>query len=623
MMDRAYRARWCTLFLFTGCTMRQDIEKAYQFSQNLWKEYIDTNRSYADRTELLVRSFGYCDSVIRSEHLLEDGVEFLHWVRHHTEEVIYELALKNNPKSPYYGQDYGDEATLVRRCWSVVDGARDNDMDVKQINLYMEILLLLARSRDFDAYLLYLERKRRHKDRFYLPKRKQFLKHGITQCFQDMLDDKLDIMAISLIPGGGKTTILKFFTSAVIGWDERKFNLFFSHSSDITRMYYDGVLDICTNNDEYAWNEIFYNAKITNTNAKMGQFNVGSYKPFPSLQTTSKGAENAGKVRCNGYLLVDDLIGSQEEALNIKQLDKLWDNTYTVDARQRKLEGCKEIHIATRWSVHDVIGRLQRLYDGNDRVRFIAIPDIDPDTGESNFDYEVEGFTVEFFNDIALAMDELSYKALYKSEPMEREGLLYHEEDLRRYLSLPDKEPDAILGVCDVKGKGTDYMFLPVMYQYGEDFYLADAICDDNADYEVQYAKLTDILANYKVQACEFESNAGGDRVAAEVQKRLIERGCTCTITTHPTETNKETRIIVNAEWVKKRVLFRDKSLYSPKDDYGVMMNWLLCYSTVGKNNHDDVPDGLANFRLYVTGMQPQLARVEAIFNPFRSRGNY
>lgn len=603
--------------------MREDISKAYQFSQNLWKEYIDTNRSYADRTELLVRSFGYCDSVIRSEHLLEDGVEFLHWVRHHTEEVIYELALKNNPKSPYYGQDYGDEATLVRRCWSVVDGARDNDMDVKQINLYMEILLLLARSRDFDAYLLYLERKRRHKDRFYLPRRKQLLKHGIIQGYQDAIDGKLEILCISMPPGTGKTSCEKFFTSAVIGWDERKFNLFFSHSSDITRMYYDGVLDMCSNNDEYCWNEIFYNAKITNTNAKMGQFNVGSYKPFPSLQTTSKGAENAGKVRCNGYLLIDDLIGSQEEALNIKILDKIWENTYSVDAKQRMLEGCVQIIQMTRWSVHDIVGRLQRIYDGNDAARFIAIPDIDPETGESNFDYEVMGFSVKFFESIALTMDELSYKALYKSEPMEREGLLYHEEDLRRYLSLPDKEPDAILGVCDVKGKGTDYMFLPVMYQYGEDFYLADAICDDNADYEIQYAKLTDILANYKVQACEFESNAGGDRVAAEVQKRLIERGCTCTITTHPTETNKETRIIVNAEWVKKRVLFRDKSLYSPKDDYGVMMNWLLCYSTVGKNNHDDVPDGLANFRLYVTGMQPQLARVEAIFNPFRSRGNY
>jgi predicted phage terminase large subunit-like protein len=190
-------------------------------------------------------------------------------------------------------------------------------------------------------------------------------------------------------------------------------------------------------------------------------------------------------------------------------------------------------------------------------------------------------------------------------------------------LSIPDKEPDAILGVCDVRNKGIDYMFLPVFYQYGEDFYLVDCVCDDDSDYDRQYEKLKNILVNYKVQSCEFESNAGGDRVALEVQNRVRESGGNCAITTHPTETNKETRIIVNAEWVKKSVVFRDKSLYSPKDDYGIMMNWLLCYSTVGKNIHDDVPDGLANFRLYVTGMQPQLATVKAVFNPFRSRGYY
>lgn len=470
----------------------------------------------------------------------------------------------------------------------------------------------------------------RRKNEKYNPKREKMLRYitdiqyiGEEECQCIYVDDPSHLYITDNYIITHNTTCLKFFNSAVIGWDVRKFNLFFSHSSDITRMYYDGVLDICTNVDEYAWNDIFPRLFVNRTNAKMGQFNVGSYKPFPSLQTTSKGAENAGKVRCNGYLLVDDLIGSQEEALNIKLLDKLWDNTYTVDARQRKLDGCKEIHIATRWSIHDVIGRLQRLYEGNEKVRarFIAIPDIDEKTGLSNFDYEYMGFTVDFFNDIALAMDDVSYRALYKSEPIEREGLLYHEEDLRRFLSVPEKEPDAILAVCDVKGKGTDYMFLPVMLQYGDDFYLVDAICDDNSDYEVQYAKLTEILVKYSVQSCEFESNAGGDRVALEVQKRVLDRGGSCSITTHPTETNKETRIIVNAEWVKKHVLFRDKSMYTPKEDYGIMMNWLLCYSTVGKNNHDDVPDGLANFRLYVTGMQPQLAKVEAVFNPFRTRG--
>lgn len=585
--------------------MREDIAEIFQTTKN----YID-QRGIADFNAIR-NLYDLGKAAIVQEKEYEDAKYILKYARKEAERLII--------------PDAKDDIERVRNCWKVVDAVRDNNQAVPEIAVYHEILLVLAQSkmRDFDSYLLYLERKRDEKDRFYLPKRKHFIKHGIIQALQDMIDDKLEILTLSMPPGTQKTTCLKFFNSAVIGWDVRKFNLFFSHSSDITRMYYDGVLDICTNVDEYAWNDIFPRLFVNRTNAKMGQFNVGSYKPFPSLQTTSKGAENAGKVRCNGYLLVDDLIGSQEEALNIKLLDKLWDNTYTVDARQRKLDGCKEIHIATRWSIHDVIGRLQRLYEGNEKVRarFIAIPDIDEKTGLSNFDYEYMGFTVDFFNDIALAMDDVSYRALYKSEPIEREGLLYHEEDLRRFLSVPEKEPDAILAVCDVKGKGTDYMFLPVMLQYGDDFYLVDAICDDNSDYEVQYAKLTEILVKYSVQSCEFESNAGGDRVALEVQKRVLERGGSCSITTHPTETNKETRIIVNAEWVKKHVLFRDKSMYTPKEDYGIMMNWLLCYSTVGKNNHDDVPDGLANFRLYVTGMQPQLAKVEAVFNPFRTRG--
>lgn len=549
------------------------------------------------------------ESAFGNEDTHFDGIEVAKYVRDRIERII--------------APDIEDEVARVREAWRIMDILRDNVQTTQETNIYLRILLILARNRDFDSYLLYLEKNRIHRDRFYLPKRKQLIKHGVIQGYQDAIDGKLEILCISMPPGTGKTTCEKFFNSAAVGWDTRKFNLFFSHSSDITRMYYDGVLDICTNAQEYTWQEIFAGECITSTNAKMGQFNVGKYKPFPSLQTTSKGAENAGKVRCNWFMLIDDLIGTQEEALNIKILDKIWGNTYSVDILQRMLEGCVQIIQMTRWSVHDIIGRLQRLHAGNPKVRFIAIPDIDPKTGESNFDYEYNGFSADFFKTIALAMDDISYKALYKNEPVEREGLLYHEEDLRRYLSLPEKQPDAILSVCDVKGKGTDYMFLPVMYQYGEDYYLVDCVCDDNADYELQYAKLTDVLVRNVVQACEFESNAGGDRVAVEIEKRIMEQGGSCTITTKPTETNKETRIIVNSEWVKRRVLFRDKSLYSPKEDYGVMMNWLLCYSTVGKNNHDDVPDGLANFRLYVDGMQPKLATIEAVFNPFRSKGVY
>lgn len=471
--------------------------------------------------------------------------------------------------------------------------------DVRFEDLYWQALKFEA-PHLFDSYLLYLERKRIERDRFYSPKRKQLNKLGLIQDLQDMEDDKTDILSISMPPGTQKTTLEKFFASWVIGRHPDDFSLFFSHSGDITRMFYDGVLDITTNSDEYCWSEIFPEVKFHSTNAKKETINFNKYKPFSNMQCTSVGSKNAGKVRANRYLYCDDLIGGIEEALNKNILDKLW-RIYGTDAKQRKMDGCKEIHIATRWSVHDVIGRLKDIYEGNDRAKFIAVPDIDPVTGESNFDYKYNGFSVEFFHDQEKTMDEITYRCLYKNEPIEREGLLYTDEELRRFITLPIAEPDAVWGICDTKNKGTDYLFLPCMLQYGNDFYLTECVCDDNSNYGIQYERTSDLIVNTGMQQCQFESNNGGDRVALEVSKLVEEKGGRCNITTKYTESNKETKIIVNADWVKKHVLFRDREHYTPKEDYGKMMGFLLSYSVRGKNPHDDVPDGLAAFALFVT----------------------
>ena len=112
------------------------------------------------------------------------------------------------------------------------------------------------------------------------------------------------------------------------------------------------------------------------------------------------------------------------------------------------------------------------------------------------------------------------------------------------------------------------------------------------------------------MQRCEFESNAGGDRLAFNVTQRVKEKNGRCSITTKPTETNKETRIIVNSNWVKEHMLFKDKSLYTKQSDYGVFINQLLSYSVSGKNKHDDVPDALANFALFATRPERKVARI-------------
>lgn len=488
--------------------------------------------------------------------------------------------------------------------WELEKYAFANKTWYSVLDKLYEVLLLEAQNKNVDSGFRYLEKKREPKERFYMPRRKQLLKIGLIDGLQGMIDDKYDILCISLIPGAGKTSIEKFFNALIIGWYPKDFNLFYSHSGDITRMYYDGVLDIVTNTDEYTWNDIFPDLSVTRTDAKMEQFNVGKYKPFPSVQCTSVGSKNAGKVRASKFLLVDDMIGGIEEALNPAILDKLW-NKYAVDARQRKVQdtdgkNCKEIHIATRWSVNDVIGRIQRMYDGNERVKTISVPDIDPITGESNFDYEFSGFTKEFFLDQQLLMDEVSYKCLYKQEPIEREGLLFPEDKIRRYYALPHGEPELITAQCDTKGKGSDYFVMPILQKYGDEWYCVDCVCDNTSDYELQYENAANVLVNNKVQECEFESNAGGDRVALEVNKRVNEKGWICNITSKPTETNKEARIFQCSSWILNNVIFKDSSLYTPKEPYGVMISLLKQYSVSGKKQLDDVPDVFSNFALRI-----------------------
>lgn len=505
--------------------------------------------------------------------------------------------------------------------WDLEKYSFQNKVSYEILDKYYGILLLEAQNKVVDSAFQYLEKKRDPKERFYMPRRNQFLKIGLTQALQGMIDDRYDILCVSLVPGAGKTTVEKMFHALVAGWFPRDFSLFYSHSGDITRMYYDGVYDIVTNTEEYTWNEIFPDLSVTSTNAKMEQFNVGKYKSFPSVQCTSVGSKNAGKVRASKFLLVDDMIGGIEEAMNPIILDKLWDK-YAVDARQRKIQdtdgkNCKEIHIATRWSVHDVIGRIQNMYEGNPRVKVIAVPDVDPVTGESNFEYEFSGFTKEFFEDQQLLMDDISYRCLYKQEPIEREGLLFPEDKIRRYLNLPHGEPEIVTGQCDTKGKGTDYFVLPVLQKYGEDYYCIDCVCDNTADYEMQYENAANVLTNNKVQECEFERNAGGDRVAMEVNKRVEKKGWICNITDTPTETNKEARIFQCSNWILQHVIFKDPSLYKPNEPYGVMMSLLKRYSVSGKKQLDDVPDVFSNFALRVTNGN-NVAKVEAAVNPFR-----
>lgn len=65
-------------------------------------------------------------------------------------------------------------------------------------------------------------------------------------------------------------------------------------------------------------------------------------------------------------------------------------------------------------------------------------------------------------------------------------------------------------------------------------------MCDNTADYELQYENASNVLVNNNVQECEFERNSGGDRVAMEVNKRVEKKAGSAILRIHQQKRTKK-----------------------------------------------------------------------------------
>ena len=476
--------------------------------------------------------------------------------------------------------------------------------------LHKEVLLAAA-PYDFDSYLQYVEWGRSPEKKFYMPRRKQL--RPFVQAVQDLADDKLDLVCGSLPPGVGKSTLSIF----ALTWFGGKYPdapiLTGSHSNSWVRGAYDECLRVMDAKGEYLWQDVFPGVQVSSTNAKDCRIDLGKRKRFETLEFTSIGTGNAGLYRAQTLLYCDDLVSGIEVALSKDRLDKLWE-IYNTDLRQRKIGRCKELHVSTRWSRVDVVGRLEEEYGDSDRARFIVVPALD-ENDESNFDYPYGvGFTTQFYHEQREIMEDANWRALYMGEPIERSGLLYPPDELRRYFELPDGEPDAIIAVCDPKDKGSDYCVMPIAYQYGPDFYIHAVICD-NSSPKVVEPRLANALVEHHVQLARFESNQAGGRVAEKVQEMVKELGGRAKLSTKYTTANKETKVLVNSPWVIKNCLFKDDSAYRGDREYKRFMQFVTGYTLGGRNKYDDTVDALAMLAEYIQSFA--MNRVEIVKRPF------
>lgn len=503
--------------------------------------------------------------------------------------------------------DYKMAFEIGGLCSKRVAEFRDEPQRAYAFYEIYEKCLKYASERVFEAFLIYNELDRPVHERFYQPRMKQL--KPIVDALQEVADGELDELFISQPPRTGKSTLVQLFLVWYAKTHPEKSNLYCSYAQGVAETFYDGCLEFLTD-PTYRLCGLFPGNDLVYQNKQSGSLDLKRHKKYKSMNCKSLYGQLNGSMDASGVLIGDDLLSGIEEALNPETLNKCLMRVNN-NLLSRAKQGCAKIFIATRWSPLDPIGTRIDMIEtrpeyANLRYKVVNVPALD-ENDESNFDYDYGvGFSTEHYRKLRAQFeagdDIASWSAQYQGEPYFREGLLYPEETLRRYYELPEGEPDAVLGVCDTKTSGKDYMVLPVAYIYGRDVYIDDCVCD-NALPEVVNAKCADILVRRKVQMCRFESNNAGGMVADKINDMVKERGHKCHITKQYTTANKLTKIIQHSSYVKEHFLFRDRSVCGGMNDYNKMMKLLTHFTIDGKNKHDDVPDAMAMLAEYIEGL--------------------
>lgn len=549
------------------------------------------------------------------------------------EEIYYSVSNKKTMAYLNLLNSMRNDYELIQdnnKCMNMCKEIEQFVVNTKLTDISIQDILLAsydtrARLGDFRAYCIALEWNRPIEKQFFLPRRRIFEKHGLIQAMQDMADDKLDFLFISQAPRTGKSTLGLFFLTFMAGLYPDRSILGNGHSTPLMQAFYSEVLNVLTS-DEYRFSEIFPNNKIVNQSAEYTFIDLNTKKRFHTFSFRSIDAGTTGLVEASNILYCDDLIKDVEQANNPDRLEKIFYN-YTGTIQDRKVSRlckdgvyrpCPEIHIATRWSTRDVIGRLLDIYGetNNDRIRIINIPCYD-ENGESNFMYDYgKGFDKNYYHQLQMAEDPVIFAAKYLGEPIERDGLVFTDDMLSFYNELPGGKPDRVIAYADVSHGGDDYFSLPIGYVYGTEVYIEDVLFENKfgGDDYIR-PKVCDIIIKHNVTRFGIEKNNGGDFFATLIIKDLKERGYRCNITTHNVPTNKSKcdRILACQNDIKGiasengtyRIYFKNKSLLTKYPQYVQALTQLNNWNqnpSAQRKQHDDFPDSLAGMITNVLG---------------------
>lgn len=487
-----------------------------------------------------------------------------------------------------------------------------NGIDVLQLDeLYWKTMKAEAPYR-FESFLIYMERYRPFKKKFYEP-RKKTLKIVVDD-LQDLEDGVIEFYGLSMPPRVGKSTICIFFYAWVIGKRPDSHNAMSGHSGILADGFYTEILNL-TSSKEYTFSEIFPNVEIESKHADKNEVNFNTPDRFATLTCRGIDGTWTGEVDISddGYLYVDDLVRDRKESLSPRRLENRYQDYLNVLV-DRKNDGSKELMVGTRWNVLDPLGQVEKKNKNDPRYRFRKIPALN-EKGESNFDYPVKGFSTKYYQDMKKRLDKNEWEAKYQQNPFVREGLLYPEDDLRHYNGVLPEGDHRVISACDVAWGGGDRLSMPIGYEYENgDVYIPDWIFNKGKK-EVTIPLVIGKIMGENIRQICFEANNGGDMYRKYVDEKLQEQNykCSCTDRKAPGNMEKLTKIIAYSNYIIQHFVFLDED--KQPQEYSDAMDELLMFVQIGSNEHDDAADGLTQLAMAIEG--GTMGKVTATDNPF------
>lgn len=487
------------------------------------------------------------------------------------------------------------------------------------IDQYYEVLKLEAPFL-LDSFKLFLEKNRPRKERFYEPRRGTL--YRITDAVQRLEEDKLDILFLHQPPRTGKSGDLTMDTVWHCSRDTERSNLYVTYKEGLGGAFLQGVSEIMID-PTYCYKEVFPDVKIVSTDAKNNKMDLGRVKKYKTL--SGKGLESGlnGEYDAHGWMIIDDPLEGIQDVMSkdvLRRKQVIFDN----NVLSRKKENCKVICMGTLWATDDLfmnyLDFIQTSPEMKDtRYEVIKIPALDPETDESNFNYEYGvGFTTKYYRGVRSKFenneDLAGWQCQYMQDPIDRTGAIFNPEHMKYYTYLPSGQPIKVITHVDVSLGGGDFLSMPVVYYFDNDEgvmegYVEDVVFD-NSEKQITQPEVLSMIKRHKIKHVHFEANQGGEAYADEIKKMIKDDSdykevCNITSDWALTTKRKFQRIFDNAGEIRE-LYFKDPQHQTIQ--YRRFMNNLFAFSeNLTKKDHDDAPDslsGLIDFEKHGTGIR-------------------